>query len=226
MGFDDVALTYDRQLGRGLRLAGEGPEYFARRRAEVVAGHLRRQGRTVASIVEFGCGTGNQVAALRRSFAGARLAGLDISRRSLEVARRRHGGAEVVFLTPEEFQAPAGADLVFANGVFHHIPPAEHARWIRYLVDLLRPGGRLAIFENNPWSPAARLVMRLIPFDRDAVMVRPGRLAAGLREAGLEIMAREFWFVFPRVLGFLRSLEPPLRRFPVGAQYLLLAGRP
>ncbi len=226
MGFDEIALTYERQLGRGLRLAGEGPEYFARRRAELVAGHLRSRGRTVESIVEFGCGTGNQVAALRRTFAGARLVGLDISRGSLEVAERRHGGANVVFRTPAEFDAPAGADLVFANGVFHHIPPAEHGRWIRYLVRLLRPGGRLAIFENNPWSPAARLVMRLIPFDRDAIMVRPGRLAAGLREAGLEVLAREYWFIFPRALGFLRGLEAPLRGLPLGAQYLLLAGRP
>jgi hypothetical protein len=33
--------------------------------------------------------------------------------------------------------------------------------------------GMLALFENNPWNPGARMVMARIPFDRDAVTLSP-----------------------------------------------------
>ena len=36
----------------------------------------------------------------------------------------------------------------------------------------------------------------------------------------------DFLFVFPRVLGWLRGVEPRLARWPLGAQYLVLGRRP
>ena len=47
-----------------------------------------------------------------------------------------------------------------------------------------RPAGYFALFENNPWNPGARLVMRRIPFDRDAIMLSPRHAARMLILSG------------------------------------------
>lgn len=54
----------------------------------------------------------------------AELHGVDVSTASLALARQRHG-AVARFGLPAEL-AQAQFDLVYCNGVFHHIPP----RWV------------------------------------------------------------------------------------------------
>jgi hypothetical protein len=87
----------------------------------------------------------------------------------------------------------------------------------------LAPQGVLAVFENNPWNVGARMVMRRIPFDRDAVPLSPPALRALLGGAGLSVRSTRFLFYFPRPLAALRPLEPWLVRVPLGAQYWVLA---
>ncbi|MBV8159401.1 MAG: hypothetical protein JO265_00605 [Acidimicrobiia bacterium] len=90
----------------------------------------------------------------------------------------------------------------------------------------MRPGGVLAVFENNPWSVPARLVMRRVPFDAGAVMLRAGELARLARDAGFaEVRPPRYLFVFPRALSWLRPLERPLEAVPVGAQYGVICVR-
>jgi len=40
------------------------------------------------------------------------------------------------------------------------------------------------------------------------------------------VLRTDFLFIFPKMLGFLRGLEPQLSRFPFGAQYQLLCRKP
>jgi len=88
----------------------------------------------------------------------------------------------------------------------------------------LRPGGTLALFENNPWNIGARMVMARIPFDRDAQMLSPWCASALLQGSGFEILSTDSLFFFPRFLQALRFLEPSLSSTLLGAQYLVLAG--
>jgi hypothetical protein len=83
-----------------------------------------------------------------------------------------------------------------------------------------------AVFENNPWNPGTRLVMRSIPFDRGAQPVRRGTVQVLLTSAGFELLGHEYLFIFPRRLRALRRWEVPARGLPFGAQYLVLARRP
>jgi hypothetical protein len=97
----------------------------------------------------------------------------------------------------------------------------------RRIFNLLRPGGIMALFENNPWSPPARLVMRRIPFDRGAQMVRPATARRLLRDAGFSPASPPtYLFFFPHAVRRLRRIEPSLRRVPAGAQYLVIGRRP
>jgi SAM-dependent methyltransferase len=125
----------------------------------------------------------------------------------------------------DEYRPMGTIDLAFCNGVFHHIPLNRRDEAVSYIRDALRPGGMFAFWENSPWNPGTRYVMSRIPFDRDAITLTPPEARTLLARNGFEIVRTDFLFVFPRVLSWLRVLEPHLSSLPLGAQYQILARR-
>ena len=215
--FDAYAQQYDADLNKGLRLSGEGRDFFAQGRVAAAAEWMAAQGIRPEHIVDFGCGTGNNIPTLLDAFPDAHVTGFDISAESVQMARERFADdARVDFASSPEGLV---ADWVYMNGVMHHVPAAEQDQVLAQVVRLARPGGAVTIFDNNPFNPGARLVMKLIPFDHNAKMVSPYRLRTGLSAAGLARPELHFLFVFPSVLAPLRRLEPALQRYPIGAQY-------
>jgi ubiquinone/menaquinone biosynthesis C-methylase UbiE len=109
-------------------------------------------------VLEVGCGIGTDTINFAR--AGARVTAVDLSERSLEIARRR---AAVYGLTNIDFRHAnveelsevlrgEQYDLVYSFGVIHHTPHPEAA--LRELVALLRPGGTLKImvYHRRSWK--------------------------------------------------------------------------
>jgi SAM-dependent methyltransferase len=223
--FDAYAEDYEEALSRGVGLSGEDSRFFARGRVAWVGRRLARLGIRVQRVLDFGCGNGATTGFLLGLPAAQHVLGTDVSSRLLEVARRDHGSDQVEFVRladPPENRI----DLVYCNGVFHHIPPAERRDAVEYVRRALRPGGLLALWENNPWNLATRLVMRRIPFDRDAITLSAPEARRLLRDGGFEVLGTDFLFVFPRFLAPLRRVEPALAPLPLGAQYLVLAQKP
>ena len=138
------------------------------------------------------------------------------SAKSLDVARRTYRSADAQFLLFNQYQPRERIDLVYCNGVFHHIPLSGRAAVIDYIHRLLRPGGLFALWENNPWNPGARYVMSRIPFDRDAITLTPPEARGLLRGGGFQILRTDFLFIFPRMLSWLRAVEPSLSQLPFG----------
>jgi len=220
--FDAYATDYDRALAQGIAVSGEDKEYFAAGRVRWLAQRLKELGEHPRNILDFGCGTGTGSRFLAENFSEANVLGVDVSGPSLETARRAHGSARVRFALTSEHRPVGGIDLAFCNGVFHHIPPAERAAAVDFVRRSLRPGGLFALWENNPWNPGTRYVMSRIPFDRGAITLTPPGARQLLGGGGFEILRTDFLFVFPRILGWLRGIEPWLARWPLGAQYLVL----
>lgn len=219
--FDAYAAGYDKALDQGLRLSGESKDYFAEGRMRLLNSRLAGLSFRPDAALDFGCGTGSATPYFFGTLGVRRLLGLDPSQSSLEEARRRWGRPGVEFATARDGSEPS-FDLAFCNGVFHHIPVAERPAALSVVREALRPGGLFAFWENNPWNPVTRLAMRLVPFDADAVLVWPREARRLLRESGFEILGTDYAFFFPRFLRALRPLEPRLRRFPLGGQYLVL----
>jgi 2-polyprenyl-3-methyl-5-hydroxy-6-metoxy-1,4-benzoquinol methylase len=110
-------------------------------------------------VLEVGCGIGTDTINFAR--AGARVTAVDLSARSLEVARRR---AEVFGLGDRiEFHAangeelsrvlpPAGYDLIYSFGVIHHTP--HPARVVAELRRFARPGTTLKVmvYHRDSWK--------------------------------------------------------------------------
>lgn len=222
-GTFDSPADYERMLGQGIQLSGEGRSFFIEGRLRTVARLLGPDARP-RRILDFGCGTGEACHVLSGMFPDARIVGADSSRAALDWGRKRLPSPSITLVETKELDGLPPFDLCYLNGVMHHVPLRERRQLLRTLRRLLTPGGACAVFDNNPWSPAARLVMYRIPFDRDAVMVWPHSLCREMKAAGFEeVHPPRFLFVFPRALARLRSIERGLERIPLGAQYVVFA---
>jgi SAM-dependent methyltransferase len=224
--FDRHADTYDEDLNRALTLSGEKRDYFARQRVRWLSRCLLRLDEHPRTALDYGCGIGDTSVALRELLKVHSIIGLDVSTRSLAIARSTHGSGECHFLTFAEYNPAESMDLVYCNGVFHHIPPAQRESAIGYIYRCLRPGGLFALWENNPWNPGTRYVMDHCVFDHDAVTITPPQAGRMLSNGGYEILATDYQFFFPRVLKSLRFLERRLSWFPLGGQYQVLCRKP
>lgn len=223
--FDRYATSYDEALTRGIAVSGEDKEFFARGRITWLARCLHQLGEQPQRVLDFGCGTGNASPLLRELLRADSVTGVDTSPALLAEAQRQHGSDHIHFLPAADFRPAGQMDLVFCNGVFHHIPLAERAAVAENICRSLRPGGLFALWENNGWHPGARYVMWRIPFDRDAIPLTPPTARRLVADAGLQWLGTTYQFVFPRLLRAFRRWEPSLSRWPLGAQYQVLARR-
>jgi len=225
-GFDDYAAEYDAALDQGIRVSGECKDYFARSRIEWLRACLKALQERPSIILDYGCGTGLTTSFFRELVSDASVLGVDVSSKSLDFATRLHGSDGIKFLLFDQYTPNAEIDLAFCNGVFHHILPRNRASAIDYIYRSLRPGGLFALWENNPWNPGTRYVMRRIPFDRDAIPLPAPETRQLLCAGGFDIIRIDFLFIFPRALRWFRTLEPLVSKLPLGAQYQVLCRKP
>jgi SAM-dependent methyltransferase len=221
--FDKYAAEYDSALSQGLSVSGETKDYFARRRIEWLRDRLQKDMAHADHVMDYGCGTGSSAPLLSEILDAKALVGTDKSVESLQIATHNFGSKTATFLRFDEYQPDGTFDLVYCNGVFHHIALSERAAAINYIFQSLRPGGYFAFWENNPWNPGTRLVMSRIPFDHDAITITARGARALLRSGGFEVVRTDFLFIFPNILNSLRWIEPFCTSFPLGAQYLVLS---
>ena len=220
--FDQYAADYDRMLIQGLALSGEDKDFFAQGRINWLKTCLDQRGLTPQSIMDFGCGTGSSISLLHQQLCAKSVIGVDPSRALIERAKRDYGAANRLFKTIDEYKPCENADLVYCNGVFHHIPVAQRAAAAAYVWRALKPGGHWAFWENNPWNPGTRYIMSRVPFDRDAIPLCASETRHLLQSAGFHIVTTDYLFIFPKWLKTLRWIETWLSSYPLGGQYLVL----
>jgi SAM-dependent methyltransferase len=224
--FDKFADEYLATHKSNVAITGEDPEYFARYKiAELARLYAARGYDAPKAILDFGCGIGASIPHLRTYFPNAKISGLDVSARSLDIARKRFPGvADFHLLEGDRTGVADGSfDLIFSSCVFHHIRRAEHVPILARLKALLAPTGRLAIFEHNPLNPVTRYIVATCPFDENAVLIPSGSFAAAQRKAGFRRVQVAYTGFFPGSLRALRRFEPWLRGVPLGAQYYTVA---
>ncbi len=220
--FDSYAHDYETALNRGIAVSGENRAFFARGRVAWLARCLERLAFTPQTVLDYGCGTGTATPFFLELVGARSVVGVDLSPKSLDVARQAHKCLPVEYRLTEQYAPNGTIDLAFCNGVFHHVPTNQRQRVMGCIAASLRPGGVFALWENNPWNLGTRYVMSRIPFDRDAVMLWPGEARKIVKLAGLGVIRTDYCFIFPGALKVFRGVEPFLRRLPLGAQYQVL----
>lgn len=113
------------------------------------------------SILEIGVGLGTDFIGFAR--AGARMTGIDLTPRAVELVRRRlqieELEAEVLVADAERLPFADGSfDRVYSWGVLHHTPDTSTA--VREAIRVTRPGGELCVmlYGRRSWAAAGAWV--------------------------------------------------------------------
>jgi len=221
--FDRSAREYEALFQPWLKIAGASREYFARSRLSWLSYVLREEGIAPRRVMDFGCGTGMSLSLLADILEAEQVIGLDPSEESLAVARESVGSRPVQLGTPANYPPQQDLDLVFCNGVFHHIPESEQRAAIDYVYRCLRPGGIFAMWENNPWNPIHAFAMKHSEIDENAVPLAPPVSRRLVGSERFRVIRTDYLFFFPGYFTWLHPLEKWLIKVPLGAQYQVLA---
>lgn len=222
--FDHLADNYKENISPWVRITGENIEFYARSRIKWVANQLKEMGIHPQKIMDFGCGVGLAVPFLLEAFGSdSQIIGVDVSSDSLKVAQSKYASKNISFQTLDRYTPNQSVDLVYCNGVFHHIPLNERDRAVHYVCDSLRPGGFFALWENNPWNPLTKYNMTHAEIDRNAIPINPPDGKKLITTDRLQLLQLRYYFIFPAFLKFLRPLEHLLSSIPLGAQYVVFS---
>ena len=164
---------------------------------------------------------------MRASFTGC-----DVSAGMLAEAEKRwpQASGRVPALAAQE-----GARTPFADGQFdvapisavlHHVPVAERPAVYTELGRVLKPGGRLYVFEHNPRNPLVRYVIARTPIDENAILLDAREVRHGLLDAARYELETDYLMFMPPGIAFLRGIDRMLAWLPLGAQYVVAARKP
>ena len=112
-------------------------------------------------MLDYGCGTGEEMAWLRKQ--GFQAEGVDGTLEFFLAARRRCPGAQIQHARFETVSLPKNRyDGVWCNAALIHVPSSEQVRQLEKLKSALRPGGLLGLtlawgrgerFLRGDWIP-------------------------------------------------------------------------
>lgn len=223
--FDRFADEYEAQHRANIAITGEGPEYFARYKIQVLKQLAQELHIQPGCVLDFGSGIGNSLPHFRDLLPDTRLVCADVSQRSLELSGNRFPGlANTVLIEGNRVPVDESKfDVTFSACVFHHIPHDEHVHWLSELHRVTKPGGMLTIFEHNPLNPLTVRAVNTCPFDANACLIRAAKFVDSYRKAGWLRPQVRYHIFFPRALSALRGFETRLSRVPFGAQYSVTA---
>jgi len=219
--FDGYFETYNEILKKNQRILSPSGKisHFAYHKISILKKILPEKPHT---LLEYGCGIGNNLGFLLELFQGVQIWGCDTSEKSLGVARKRYPDVRF-FLVSDHDENTRQFDCVLVGDVIHHIPPAGRRYYLKRISDYIRPGGYCVFFEHNPYNPLTRVLVSTCPFDARAELISLGDLRSLLQEQELEVRVSKYCFFFPEFLKMLDRFEDSLSWLPLGGKYYVLA---
>ena len=222
MDFDNYADNYNELLKRSTSGIVSDASSIANYKAETLRQVLERDPQT---ILDYGCGIGNNLSALREKFQAAKVFGFDISERSLEVAAMASPGCS--FIRQDELSSHQGQfDVVFVSCVLHHIREEARMEFARTAFDLTKPGGSIVVIEHNIYNPLTRIAVCLCPYDRDAVLIRASKVRELLSKSGFTKASSKYILFAPPSWGETKRIEKLIKHLPLGGQHITSARKP
>lgn len=221
--FDRYADHYKAMLDESLASLGGFNDYYTHQKIVLLKKSVEKE--PIRSVLDFGCGIGGATLILQDAFADARVVGVDISEMSIIEARRHNPGIEFGYIADETFMANCmeSFDLIYVANVFHHVPLAERSKVMASLKTMMAPGGRVFLFEHNPYNPVTKWVVSRCEFDRDAILLLPGESRRLFEHSGFHVASTMYLLFFPHKLRGLSKIGSSLKWLPLGAQYCVVA---
>jgi 2-polyprenyl-3-methyl-5-hydroxy-6-metoxy-1,4-benzoquinol methylase len=227
--FDAFASTYASTHNKYLPPGMTNESFFVQKRDWVFEQiEERLMNRESIEVLDFGCGPAQLCRALSTNPRVTRITGVDESDEVQEQALKVMSASAVpfeIFSEVREIAVDRKFDLITAFNVFHHVPISERERVARALAEHLKPGGCLLVWEHNPWNPATRYLVKICPFDTDAILIRKSNAEKLWRPIGLRLLSSEFVNFSPPTWQknkWVQKFEKLISDFPIGAQYRLV----
>lgn len=188
--------------------------FRAQRRHEWFVREARRLG--ARRILELGCGTG-EAAAFMATHCNADVVAVDVSEKFLGSARKTHTASNLHFhkldIFTDDLKAIGTFDLVYGNGILHHLV-VRLDEVLRALLSLTTPQGGLAFIEPNFLNPYCAFIFgtkigrNFARLEPDEMAFKPQELRRSLAQAGwkhVDVTTRDFL-----VPGVPKSLIKPI----------------
>ena len=217
--FDRHSKIYRETVQRSISGMGVSYDLATEAKASVISDIIaERHKETHLDILDVGCGVGTLHRLLRPIQRS--LTGIDVSSACVTEAVSTHPWARYLAydgaLLPFE---DASFDFTLTVCVLHHVPLAQHQRFLAEMRRVTRPGGTVCTIEHNPFNPLTRLAVLRCPFDEDATLLRAGTAKTLFEEAGLENVSARFFLALPFRQPAARAFERVFKDVPFGAQY-------
>ena len=171
----------------------EAPWDTGRPQPEVVA--LAEAGEIVDSVLDIGCGTGEN--ALYLAERGHAVLGIDLAPRAIELARGKASarGIEAEFMVCDVLQPPDFGrvfDTAIDSGVFHVFDDEGKEAYVRCVLEALRPGGTLHLIvwselehsESGPARVTQAELKRFFSRGWEDIRIRAGIYETSFHETG------------------------------------------
>jgi len=125
-----------------------------------IEGALGSVGRSMAQVrkfLDFGCGCGRLIIALRKRWPDLEITGCDVDERGILWCQRHLQGSKCVVndaLPPAPFEDES-FDLIWCGSVFTHLDETRQDSWLAEMRRMLKPGGILLASVHGPhcWEP-------------------------------------------------------------------------
>jgi SAM-dependent methyltransferase len=223
--FDQFSENYKNTVESALPILSPSLDFYNRQKANIIRNEVEKinASSTVFELLNFGCGTGQIDKHL--SEMNLKITGVDPSGGCL--AHARESNPDNIYLKIPEDRLPELGnkfDLIYASCVFHHIPHSRHQSILKDIQYHLKSGGKLIIFEHNPWNPITRWITSRCKLDQNARLIGAKALVEQIRKSGLQVVEKKYYLFLPLGGAIWNWVEKTiLTRVPLGCQYFVLA---
>lgn len=226
--FDEFASNYLNMLKNPLRnFVNSNNEYFVEAKTKLIKRIINAQflSDRKINIVDVGAGIG-----IFEKFLQDRkinIFGLDLSYKMVRVASKvntiSQGGycqANAIHLPlPNDF-----ADIVFASCVIHHISDHIRANFIKDMYRICKPGGRMIIFEHNPYNLLTQFVVKTTPLDNNAILTTSKEIIGLFNLLKINnLIVCYFLYGSHKIDGFIYESLNFMKSIPFGGQFYIEA---
>lgn len=218
MDFNTSKDSYKQTVEDAVAFAGQGLDFFTRVKADVVGRIIDRYGPAAPRLLDVGCGHGFIHPLLNKM--GCKVVGVERAAEVLPLAQNANPAIDYFAYDGRKLPfAGQSFDVLLTICVMHHVPPQQWPAFLAEAKRVLRPGGRIIIFEHNPLNPLTRYVVSRNEIDADAVLLSHTRLSSLLKKSGFQGVRSRFILFTPFSQPFFRHAEVFLEWLPFGAQY-------
>jgi len=222
MDFNTTQKTYKQIVEEAISFSGQGLDFYTNVKADAVRRIFDREKITSPRLLDLGCGHGFIHPLL--TDLGCEVIAVETANEVLSLARKENPNVD--YIAYDGCTLPfysQSFDIVLTICVMHHVAPPQWLAFLKEARRVLRPTGRVIIFEHNPLNPLTRYVVSRNKIDADAVLVSHFRLNRMLKASGFKAIQSRFILFTPFSHPIVRHAETILERVPLGAQYYTTA---